>query len=180
MADLAVRYAEALLMAARREGALPVVEEEMGYLAHEFSQSADVFSSPIFPVREQLATLDFVLGEEFHPLTKRFVRLLASMRRLGGIGKVAEIFAKMARKEMKQIDLHITVYEGVTPEKASELVEAACLKGLFDSRRRDRVNLQISEDRGLLGGFIAECDGISWDCSLRTRLNDASKVMHRG
>jgi len=180
MADLPVRYAEALLMAARREGALPVVTEEIGYLAREFSRSAGEFSSPIFPVREQLATLDFVLGDRFHPLTKRFVCLLASMRRLGGIEKVADTFTKMARKEMKQIDLHLAVYERITPDEASVLVQASCDKGLFDSRERERVNLHISKDSGLLGGFVAECDGISWDCSLRTRLNDASKVMHRG
>jgi len=177
MADLAVRYAEALLVAARREGALQVVMDEMQLLARGFSGNADVFRSPIFPVREQLATVDYVLGDRFHPLTKRFFRLLAVMRRLGGIGRITEAFVKLARKEMRRIDLHLTVSEEIEPEAASELVRAACSKGLFDPRYQEDINLIISEDKSLLGGFIAECEGMSWDCSLRARLGDVSKLL---
>jgi len=179
MADLAVRYAEALLMAAKRENALPEVAEELRFLAREFSQSAKVFYSPLFPVREQLATVDYVLGDRFHPLTKRFVRLLASMRRLGGIGKAADAFIALAHREMKRIDLHIAVFDEITPEMTSELVRAAGDKGLFDPKSREDIDLHITRDKNLLGGFIAECEGVSWDCSLRTRFDDVSKVMRR-
>ena len=179
MADLAVRYSAALLKAARQENALPVVTEEIQLLAREFSQWADVFYSPVFPLREQLATVDYVLGNSFHPLTKRFFCLLASMHRLGGIGKIADIFVKLALKEMKRIDLYITLYEEASPEMASELVWAACEKGLFDSQYRDTINLHISVDKSLLGGFFAECEEKIWDCSLRARLDDMAKVIRK-
>ena len=179
MADLAVRYAEALLKAAKRENALPVVAEEIEFLAHEFSHSAMVFYSPVFSVREQLATVDYVLGDNFHPLVKRFFCLLAAMRRLGGIEKIANTFALLAHKEMKRIDLFIKVYDEIDPEMVPELTEAVCKKGLFDPSFLADISPHISVDKNLLGGFIAECEGISWDCSLRTRLNDASKAMRR-
>jgi len=176
MADLAVRYAEALLMAAKRENALQVIADEIVYLAREFTRSADVFYSPLFPVREQLATVDFVLGDRFHPLTKKFICLLASMRRLGGIGKIADVFITLAHKEMKLIDLYITVFEEVTPEMASEIVKACHKKGLI-KQAQPAINLQISQDSNLLGGFIAQCEGIVWDCSLRTRFSDVSRAV---
>ena len=39
MADAAVRYAEALLTAARKENALADVVQDIGFLAREFGQS---------------------------------------------------------------------------------------------------------------------------------------------
>jgi len=194
MVDLAIRYAEALLKAARYVDALPVVVDEIEYLAREFSQSAKEFYMPAFTVREQLSTVEYVLADKFHPLTKRFVCLLATMRRLGGIGKIADAFVRLANKDMGRIDLHITVYEEATPETRSELVRAACdigLPGAFGltersndmnaapAHHREGINPIFSVDKSLLGGFIAECDGMSWDCSLRARLADVSKVIRR-
>jgi len=177
MADVAARYAEALLMAAKQEKALIVVSEEMEFLSREFAQCADSFYSPVFSIREQLSTVDYVMGENFHPLTKRFFYLLASMRRLGGVVKITDIFITLAHKEMMQIDLYLTVFEEITSETAAKIVRAAGEKGLYDLRYREKLNLHISQDKRLLGGFIAECEGISWDCSLLRRLSDVSKVM---
>jgi len=179
MADLAGRYAEALLKAAVRDGALQVVSDEMRFLAREFSQSADVFYTPLFTPREQLATVDYVLGDNFHPLTKRFIRLLADMERLGGIKKIAGAFDRLARKEMGRVDLNLTVYEEAPPEMTSKLVQAACIKGMFGQRDSGDIDLNVSVDKSLLGGFIAECEGIGWDCSLRSRLVDMSKAIRK-
>jgi len=179
MADLACRYAEALLTAAKNENALPAVLEEMQFLSREFSRSANVFYAPVFSVREQIATVEYVLNDKFHPLTKRFICMLASMRRLGGICRINDVFVKLALKEMKQIDLHITVFEDTTPEMEAELVQAACDKGLFDSEYRENVTSHITVDKSLLGGFVMVCDGISWDCSLRTRFADMSKAIRK-
>jgi ATP synthase F1 delta subunit len=179
MINLASRYAEALLTAAKRENALKVVTEEMKTLACEFSGSTKVFSAPVFPVREQLATVSSVLGDHFHPLTKRFVCLLVSMRRLGGIGRIAAAFDKLARREMGQIDLFFTVYEDPAPKMKAELIQAAGGKGLFNPDCRENIELHFEIDKTLLGGFVAECDGISWDCSLRSRLTEMSKVIRK-
>jgi F0F1-type ATP synthase delta subunit len=179
MADLAFRYAEALLTAAKRENALPVVTDEMQFLACEFSRSADVFRAPVFAVKDQLATVDYVLGDKYHPLTKRFICLLASMHRLGGITVIADTYVKMALKEMGQIDLYITAYEETTPEMASEIVQGACEKGLFESKYKDKLSLHITADKGWLGGVVAECDGLIGDWSLRTRLLDMSQAIRK-
>jgi len=179
MADLASRYAEALLTAAKRENALPEVMEEIQFLAREFSQSAKVFYAPVFSAREQLATVEYVLNDKFHPLTKRFICLLAAMRRLGGICRISDIFVRLARREMRQIDLYITVHEAATPEMESELIHAACDMWMFDPRYLENVVSHITVDKNLLGGFIAECEGMSWDCSLRTRLMDMSKAIRK-
>jgi F0F1-type ATP synthase delta subunit len=42
---------------------------------------------------------------------------------------------------------------------------------LIETENTDNLIIRYKVDRELLGGFIMECDGISWDCSLRTRLN---------
>ena len=180
MADVAARYAEALLMAAKRENALAVVSEEMEFLSREFALCADSFYSPVFSVREQLSTVEDILGDSFHPLTKRFFCLLASMRRLGGVVKITENFTVLAHKEMNQIDLQLTVFEEITSDMAAKIVQTAGEKGLFDPLYRENINLHITQDNRLLGGFIAECEGISWDCSLNRRLSDVSKVIQGG
>jgi ATP synthase F1 delta subunit len=179
MINLASRYAEALLAAAKRENALKVVAEEMKTLAHEFSGSAGVFSAPVFPVREQVATVSSALGDRFHPLTKRFICLLVSMRRLGGIGRIAAAFDKLARMEMGQIDLFFTVYEEPSPKMEAELIQAAMGKGLFSPDCRENIVIHFEVDKALLGGFVAECGGVNWDCSLRSRLIEMSKVIRK-
>jgi len=179
MADYAVAYAGALLLAARRENAVLAVEEEMGYLAAEFAGSAGEFDAPVFPLREQLAVLESVLGDKFHPLTKRFVILLASMRRLGCIIRITDEYIALARKELGRIDLNVTAFEAVTPETAPGLVRSAGEKGLFDIDRLDSVCLNVECDKSLLGGFIAECCGIAWDCSLKAKLRELSKVLRK-
>jgi len=198
MVDLAGRYAEALLKAAVRESALPVVTEEIQVLAHVFSQRSEAFCSPLFSVREQLVTVEHVLGDDFCPLIKRFACLLATMRRLGGIRRISDAFVRLAHKEMNLIDLYITVYEEPTPDMAEKLIQACYDKGLLGRHKvetqtntkvtpvsssasssavRHAVNPHISVDKSLLGGFIAEYEGICWDCSLRTRFVDMSKVI---
>lgn len=176
MAEAAGRYAEALLAAVKREKALTAVTDELRLLAREFSSRAKVFASPVFPVREQLATVDFVLDEAFHPLTKRFMRLLASNRRLGEIGRIADAYDKMARREMGITDIYLTVFEEPAPGLADRLVQAAKAKGLFKAGP-ENVELHPAVDKSLLGGFIVECDGLSWDCSLRARMVEMSKVI---
>jgi len=184
MADAAVRYADALLTAAKKENALSQVAQDLSFLALEFAKSTKMFSAPVFPVREQLATVDYALGEKYHPITKRFFCLLASMRRLGEIEHIAAEFDRKACKEMGMIDLHLEVFSDDssadgTSECKDKLIQAAGEKGLYDQKNKKDIRLKYKVDKSLLGGFIAECDGISWDCSLRTRLVDMSKLIRK-
>ena len=179
MADAAVRYSEALLIAAKKENAVAEVAEDINSLALVFKQCYGVFSAPVFPVREQLATVNYALGDKFHPLTKRFFCLLASMRRLGEVEQIAAAFDKMACKEMGMIDLRLDVYSDGTSEIKDKLIHAAGVKGLYDPQNKKNIRLSYKVDKSLLGGFIAECDGLSWDCSLRTRLVDMSKLIRK-
>jgi len=189
MADAAVRYAGALLAASKKENALTQVAEDLSSLAFLFAKNAAMFCAPVFPVREQLATVNYALGDKYHPITKRFFCLLASMRRLGEIEQIAAAFDRMACKEMGIIDLHLDVYaddsstDGTsadgTYEIKDKLVQAAGEKGLYDQNNKKNIRLNYKVDKSLLGGFIAECDGFSWDCSLRTRLVDMSKLIRK-
>ncbi|MCL2277097.1 MAG: F0F1 ATP synthase subunit delta [Treponema sp.] len=192
MADAAVRYAEALLTAAKKDNALARVALDLSALAIEFAQSAAVFSSPVFPVREQLAAVNYALGDNFHPVAKRFFCVLAAARRLGEIEQIAAAFDKMACKEMGIIDFRLEIYSDVSPadgtsadvpstngtsEIIDKIVQAAGVKGLYDRKNFKNIRLSYKFDKSLLGGFIAECDGQSWDCSLRTRLVDMGKLI---
>jgi len=179
MADYAARYAEALLAAAKRENSVREVCEEIGYLGRELARYAVVFDSPVFSVQEQLALLESVLGQKFHPLTVKFMCLLASMRRLGGIEKVAGAFVAIAHSDMGRIDLEIKVFEDATPEILNELVYAAGEKGLYDTGRIADISVSVSQDGSLLGGFSAECGGVVWDCSMRSRLGELSKILRK-
>jgi len=179
MADASIRYAEALFTAAKKENALSQVSEDLNSLSPEFAKSAAIFSAPVFPVREQLATVNYALGEKYHPITKQFFCLLASMRRLGEIENITAAFDRMACKEMGVIDLRMDVYSDESPEIKEKLINAAGAKGLYDPQNKKNIRLNYNVDKSLLGGFIAECDGISWDCSLRTRLVDMGKLIRK-
>jgi len=179
MADASIRYADALFTAAKKENALEQIAQDLSSLALEFAQSAALFSSPVFSVRDQLATVNYALGDKFHPITKRFFCLLADMRRLGEVEQIAAAFDKMACKEMGIINLRLDVYADETSEIKDKLIKAAGEKGLYDSQNKKNIRLNYKIDKSLLGGFVAECDGLSWDCSLRTRLVDMGKLIRK-
>jgi F0F1-type ATP synthase delta subunit len=179
MSDAALQYAEVLLKAAIHENAFTTVTDEMNTLAHGFNRCARVFSSPAFPVREQLSTVDAVMADGFHPLTKRFIFLLIEMRRLGEIEKIAETYDEIARREAGQVDLYMKVYEEPAPENLNELIDAVCEKGLFDPGFRENINVRFTVDKNIMGGFVAECEGKSWDCSLMSRFVELSKILRK-
>jgi F0F1-type ATP synthase delta subunit len=179
MVDVAGRYASALLAAAKAERALPAVAEDMRLLARGLSAGAKAFASPVFPVREQMKTVDAVLGSSVSPLTAKFVRLLVSMRRLGSIGHIAAVFDEMARKDMGDIDLYFTVFEPPAPDTQKKLIGAAGKRGLYHASSGGSVKPRFDVDTTILGGFIAECEGLSWDCSLRSRFVELSKSMRK-
>jgi F-type H+-transporting ATPase subunit delta len=179
MIDIAGRYAEALLTAAKEQDALETVTGELAMLAGAFSPYAKVFAAPVFPAREQHATVEAVLGGDVHPLTKGFFELLVTMRRLGNIAHIAAVFDRLARAEMGRVDLSFTVFEQPAPELAERLIKAAEDVGLVHTRDRSRVEPHYRVDKGLLGGFVAECGGVSWDCSLRARMNKMAKELRK-
>jgi len=184
MTNAAVRYAGVLLTAAKKENALAQIAQDINFLAPEFNQSRAVFSAPVFPIRDQLASVEYALGGNFHPLTKRFFCLLANMRRIGDIEQIAAAFDKMACKEMGVIDLHLDVYSDdssadVPSDVKEKLIDASGEKGLYDPQNKKNIRLNYKVDKSLLGGFVAECDGLSWDCSLRARLVDMGKLIRK-
>jgi F0F1-type ATP synthase delta subunit len=179
MSDAGLLYAEVLLAAAKNENVLTEVTGEIKALALGFSGYSKEFSSPVFPVREQLDTVDAVLEGRCHSLAKRFICLLVSMRRIGEIEQIAEMYDEIARREMGQVDLHMTVYEEPAPEMVPGLVSAACKKGLFSPGCRENVNIRFTADKNILGGFVADCGGKSWDCSLRSRFVEVSKMIRK-
>jgi F-type H+-transporting ATPase subunit delta len=179
MIDVDVRYAESLIKAADMENALFEVAGDMRSLAVAFSQCANLFKAPIFPVREQLAVVNDVLGGRLHPLSMRFISLLAEMRRVGDIEHIASLFEHLANKAMKKTELYITVFDEASEPLKTNMVEAAVGKGLIKPDSAERLIIKYTIDKSILGGFIMECDGFSWDCSLRTRLNAASGAVRK-
>jgi len=63
----------------------------------------------------------------------------------------------------------------IDSDEVDKIVQAAQKKGLIESTSRDKLYLDIKLDKSILGGFIAECNGLTWDCSLRSRFNSISK-----
>jgi hypothetical protein len=89
------------------------------------------------------------------------------------------MFDDAASRVTGRINLYLTVYAETPPELVPRLIRAAGEKGLFDLGHQNKVKLHIETDKALLGGFIAECGGLSWDCSLRTRLVELTKVIRK-
>lgn len=179
MVDIDARYANVLLKVALAENSASEVAEDMSLLRQGFSACAESFNSPIFTVKEQTDTVACVLDGKLHPLTMRFMYLLASMRRLGNIARIAAVFEHLSNKAAGFTELTITYCESLPKETEAALIKAAQSKGLIKARAADKLKIYKKADKGLLGGFVMECDGISWDSSLRTRLTDMAKTMRK-
>lgn len=180
MNDVSVRYAVALKTVALKINEVNLVAEEIGQLAIILQPFIKTFSSPVFSVKKQTQIITSVLKDKCHPLSLRFVNLLVANRRLGDIKQISDTFKFLLEKETGLINLHFKVFYEPEPETIEKLIKATEKIGMYKQTEPKNIKTHFEVDKTIMGGFIAECDGFSWNCSLSTRLLNVTKYIKGG
>jgi F-type H+-transporting ATPase subunit delta len=168
-AGLAGRYALAVFELAQEERAVEAVAVDFATLKQLMAESPDLtrlIRAPVFSREEQAAGMNGVLHRmEAAPLTRRFILLLASKRRLFALPDIIRAYDGMVAKQKGEMSAQVTSARPLSDHEIAEL------KSILRSKLSKEVKLDSRVDPTLLGGLIVKVGSRMIDSSLRTKLN---------
>ncbi len=172
---LAQRYATALLDLAREEKKLDAVAADLSGLVDLLRQSDDLrrlVESPVLSREDQGRAILAVAGKAgVEPLTRKFLGLLASRRRLFALPGIAKAYAAMLAEERGEVAAEVI---SAVPLGEAELAD---LKDAIAGHVGQSVNVETRVDPALLGGVVVRVGSRMLDASIRTKLQHLEQSM---
>ena len=174
-AGLAARYATAIFDLALGDNALDKVSTDFAALKaliNEVPDLARLVRAPVFSREEQARGLNAVLHRmEAAPLTRKFILMLASKRRLFALTDIIAAYQTLVAKQRGEVDAQ------VTSARTLNDAEIADLKRILKDRLGREPRLETKVDPTLLGGLVVKVGSRMIDTSLRTKLNGIRAAM---
>ena len=174
-ASLAGRYAVALFELAAEAGSVSAVERDLANLQQALAESPElrqlIASPKVSREKAQQALADIGLLLDLSQLTRNFVGVLASNRRLGKLADIISAFQQIAAAQRGEITAHVVSAHGLSDEQLD------ALKLKLTQREGRTVKLSASVDPELLGGLVVTIGSQRIDGSIRTRLNSLAQAM---
>jgi F-type H+-transporting ATPase subunit delta len=175
--DVGGRYAQALFELAVQADALTAVEGDLKALKRAYGESADLrrlLQSPGFTSDDKAKGLDAVAASgNAHPLTRKFLGLLARNRRASALAPVADAFARLAAEHRGTVSAEVVSAAPLTDLQRNEITEA-----LRRALGRD-PEIETRVDPALLGGLRVKVGSRLYDASLKTRLDQMKFALKR-
>lgn len=166
-------YARALFEAARGEGRLERVHEELTDFATsvgEVEQLRSMLESPELESRAKAALVDEVLGDA-DPLVRNFIRLLVEKGRAGELAEIAREFEALVAREQGILDVELTTAVELSQKDFDSLIERI---GKASGRK---VRASRAVDPALVGGLVLQVGSRRMDASIRGRLDRLRQEM---
>ena len=172
---MAGRYAAALFDLAREANTVDAVKGELDRFDALIGESEDLrrlVRSPVFSAEEQLSALTAVLERAgIGGLTEKFLKLVASNRRLFAVGDMIKAFRELVADFKGEATAEVTVAEALKDE------HVAALKSALKAFSGKDIDLSITIDPAIIGGLIVKLGSRMVDSSLRTKLNGIRQAM---
>jgi F-type H+-transporting ATPase subunit delta len=172
---LAGRYANAVFELARDQKAVDAVSSDLAGLRRAVEISPDLarlVRSPVFSAEDHAKALKAILEKMgAHPLTVKFVLLLAQKRRLFVLNQIITAYESLVAKSRGETEAEVTSARHL---KDNEIAE---LKSVLKSTLGKEPRLHSRIDPTLLGGLIIKVGSRMIDSSLRTKLEGLAAVM---
>jgi F-type H+-transporting ATPase subunit delta len=172
---LAGRYAVALFELAEDRDALDAVAVDLGNLRSLLADSADLrrlIRSPVLS-REEQGRAVMALGERagFGQLTRQFLGLLATKRRLFVLPEIILTYLAMLGEHKGEVSAELTSAVALSEE------QVATVREKLAAAMGQTVTLATAVDPGLLGGLVVRVGSRMIDASLRTKLQRLELAM---
>lgn len=175
MSGLGARYATALFELAEENKALDPVAGDLQQIKALMGESADLrrlVRSPVISRNEQRAALLAVLERlGVTDLTRRFVALVATNRRLFALDAMIDAFLAELARRRGEMTADVRSAHALTAEQTEALTEH--LRKTYGQR----VSVNLSVDPSLLGGMIVRVGSRMVDSSLKTKLDRMQLAM---
>lgn len=172
---LAGRYALAVFELAQEEKAVEPVARDFAALKQMMAESADLtrlIRAPAFSREQQASGMNGVLHRmEASALTRRFILLLASKRRLFVLPEIIASYQRLVAQQKGEMSAQVTSARPLSDDEIAEL------KATLKLKLSREIVLETRVDPALLGGLVVKVGSRMIDSSLRTKLNGMRSAM---
>jgi F0F1-type ATP synthase delta subunit len=171
-------YAGALYNAAERLGCTGVVVGELPKMEEVLKQCGFHLNNPLISVEKRVAVLRKTLTNKISPLTLEFLLLMTARRHLKHFHATINKFRQLSGYEDTIVNLRVPF----APERNTlvKLKERLTKEKLIPENAKE-AHFNIIEDKELIGGFVASCNGYQIDTSLKTavmKLLSPERLVH--
>ena len=175
MSGLAARYASALFDLAKGKGLLDETAADLLKLSAAYDVSPDLrrlLSSPVSGRVEQAKVMGVLADKlELKGLTKNFVGLLASNRRLSVLRPIIDNYVSLSSRERGEMPAEV-----ISPAELTSSQQTRIEKTLKRAMGKD-ISIEFQIDSTLLGGLIVKVGSVMVDSSLRNKLQHMQLTM---
>ena len=162
--SLATPYAEALLQITEARSESGTVADQCKQLLDVWNGSSDLRDAMVSPVLEPDAkkkALQAIVGDQVTPSLLNLLKVLADRQRLLAFDAVMLRYLELYREQQG-----ITLAEVRSAQPLSEDQQAALSKKVQAMAGTDKVDIDLSVDPNLIGGFVVSLGSQVIDASL--------------
>jgi F-type H+-transporting ATPase subunit delta len=160
-------YARALYQAARDQGRVDAVREELGdfvEMERQVPELRELLRNPQLDHRLKASALEELLGGD-EQLVRNFLLLLAEKNRAGDVEDIAREFERLAAQEEGILGVELTTAVELSDDEARDVVLQ------IEQASGRKVEASRSVDPDLIGGIVLQAGTLRLDASVRGRLN---------
>jgi F-type H+-transporting ATPase subunit delta len=159
-------YAQALFDAAKENGRLATVHEELDDFAAAVADVPElraVLRNPQVDPRAKAGVLEDLLGDA-DELVRNFLRLTAEKGRVAEIEEIAREFDRLVAREERRLDVEVTTAFELSDDEAQRIVAQ------IEEASGRKVDATRNVDPALIGGLVLQAGSLRVDASVRGRL----------
>jgi len=169
MANLRIanRYAEALLTAAEELHIVKKVSDDLTGIQRIIKESHDFqrfLKSPVIKKDKKQEVFKATFGPSVQPLTLQFLSLLVEKEREDALPDVIESFFRLQDELLGIVHVSIKSAAELSQQQTMELIQR------FEAYSKKKVQIDLSLDKQLIGGFIARIGDTVFDGSVKQQL----------
>ncbi|QCH14674.1 F0F1 ATP synthase subunit delta [Synechococcus sp. CB0101] len=157
-------YAEAFLQVAEsRKEVDQVVDQAKAVLAlwHESPELRQAMASPVLEVEAKKAALEKLFNDQLTPSFLNLLKLLADRQRIGVLDAVLDRMLELYREQRNIALANVTSATALSDEQQAELS-----KKVQAVAGTDKLEIKLSVDPDLIGGFVVKVGSKVIDASL--------------
>lgn len=171
MSTVATRYAAALR---KSGGTLEELRRTADYLT-ECAPLWEALCSPAVEVREKHAVLDRLPDFTERENLLHFYKMLAEKGRMALLPEIVDAFRLLELHANQEGLCTLRCARELDEKQLGELARLLCRKHGYQA-----MTMEIVIDPAVLGGFVAELDGITYDKSVGGQLHALARSLQKG
>ncbi|MEA2101897.1 MAG: ATP synthase F1 subunit delta [Thermodesulfobacteriota bacterium] len=174
---IAKRYARALYDLGVEEDIQGLLSEDIdkvGGLVQESDQFRDIMESPLYDITLKKGILsDFVKKYDISIYTANLIQILVDKDRFEHVSAICDSYVEILNAASGRVRALVTSAIRLDDEQVKRIAD------VLSKKMEKQVDVDVAVDADLIGGVVAEVEGMVYDGSLRTQIGKVKERLKR-